>query len=509
MPAPKNPLHRDQPDPADRPATGPTPSPTPEPPSTTEADRATAPPSDGATDSEARRPRTFEPSRLGLLIVAVLVGSALFVGGFTLGARVATTPGTPASQEAQFDPFWDVYSLIQNEYAGSPKPSTDQLVQAAINGMMQSLNDPWSYYQAPSDFESSLLSVGGQAQGIGVEVQLQPIDPNSGTSCSAIGNGCELAVVQPICGSPAAAAGIQAGDVIVSVGGTALDGLTIDQATAMIKGPNDTSVTLGLLRGTTTIQRSVVRMIYNQCEVASKTLANGAVGYISVSGINDPAASQFDLALKNALAAGQRSFILDLRGNGGGYVPDAVKIASEYIPSGTILYQQDASGNQTEIAANPGGLATDPSVKLVVLVDGNTASAAEILAGALQARGRAPLIGTKTYGKGVVQEWLPLPNNDGGIHLTVARWLTPDKVWIQGKGLTPDVAATTVGARAGTDPVLDAGLVALGYPPETTASPSPAPSGSPAPSSAPSPAPSGSPAPGGSPTPGSHTPSPS
>ena len=250
MPAPKNPLHHDQPDPADRPATGPTPSPTPEPPSTTEADRAAAPPSDRATDSDARRPRTFEPSRLGLLIVAVLVGSALFVGGFTLGARVATTPGTPASQEAQFDPFWDVYSLIQNEYAGSPKPSTDQLVQAAINGMMQSLNDPWSYYQAPSDFESSLLSVGGQAQGIGVEVQLQPIDPNSGTSCSAIGNGCELAVVQPICGSPAAAAGIQAGDVIVSVGGTALDGLTIDQATAMIKGPNDTSVTLGLLRGT-------------------------------------------------------------------------------------------------------------------------------------------------------------------------------------------------------------------------------------------------------------------
>ena len=110
--------------------------------------------------------------------------------------------------------------------------------------------------------------------------------------------------------------------------------------------------------------------------------------------------------------------------------------------SGTIVYQEDAPGTQTEIDATPGGLATDPSIKLVVLVDGNTASAAEILAGALQARGRAPLIGTKTYGKGVVQEWLPLPNNDGGIHLTVARWLTPAKVWIQGKGLRPDIAAT-------------------------------------------------------------------
>jgi carboxyl-terminal processing protease len=482
MPAPKNRLHRDQPDPADPPATGPASGPTPEPSSIPQADRAAPPTSDSAAHPDRRAPRTFDPSRLSLLIVAILVGSALFVGGYTLGARVATTPGTPASQEAEFDPFWDVYSLIQKDYAGSPKPTEDQLVQAAINGMMQSLNDPWSYYQAPSDFESSLLSVGGQAQGIGVEVQLQPIDPNSGTSCSTIGDGCELAVVQPICGSPAAAAGVQAGDVIVTVGGASLNGLTIDQATALIKGANDTSVTLGLLRGSTTIQLSIVRAIYNQCEVASKTLANSAVEYISVSGINDPASSQFDLALKNALAAGRRNFILDLRGNGGGYVPDAVKIASEFIPSGTILYQQDASGAQTEIAANPGGRATDPSIKLVVLVDGNTASAAEILAGALQARGRAPLIGTKTYGKGVVQEWLPLPNNDGGIHLTVARWLTPDKVWIQGKGLTPDVAATTVGARAGTDPVLDAGLVALGYPPETTASPSSAPSETPAPS---------------------------
>lgn len=208
MPAPKNSRHRDQPDPADRPATGPTSGRSPEPPSTREDDRESALATDFAPDAQARMLRTFEPSRLGLLIVAILVGSALFVGGYTLGARVATTPGTPASQEAQFDPFWDVYSLIQKDYAGSPKPSADQLVQAAINGMMQSLNDPWSYYQAPSDFESSLLSVGGQAQGIGVEVQLQPIDPSSGITCSAIGNGCELAVVAPVCGSPAATAGI-------------------------------------------------------------------------------------------------------------------------------------------------------------------------------------------------------------------------------------------------------------------------------------------------------------
>jgi carboxyl-terminal processing protease len=448
----------------------------------------------------ARGPRTIDTSRFSIFIVAILVGSALFVGGYSLGARVATTPGTPASEESEFAPFWDVYSLIQNDYAGSPRPTQDQLIVAAIQGMMASLNDPWSYYQAPEDFANSVLNVGGQAQGIGVEIQLQPIQPGSATACPTIGNGCELAIVQPIPGSPAAAAGIQAGDVIVAVDGTSIDGLTIDQVTAKIKGPSGTPVTLAIQRGTQTINVTIVRNVYDQAEVDTRTLANGAVEYIQVSGVNDPAASQFHAALSAALAAGRKSIILDLRGNPGGYVLDAVKIASEFIPSGPILYQQDASGTQTEIAANPNGLAVDPSIKLVVLVDGNTASAAEIVAAALQARGRALLVGEKTYGKGVVQEWLPLPNNDGGIHLTTARWLTPDKVWIQGKGLTPDIAATNNGARAGTDPILDAGLVALGYPPEAgaTASPSPGASASGVPSGVPSAVPSAVPSPSAS-----------
>ena len=160
MPAPKTRLHSDQPDPADRPATDPAPGPTPGPSPTPEADSAAPPPSDGTARPDGSRRRTFAPSRLSLFLVAVLAGSALFVGGFSLGAHVATTPGTPADEETHFGPFWDVYSLIQNDYAGSPKPTEDQLVQAAIKGMMESLNDPWSYYQGPSDFQSSLLSVG-------------------------------------------------------------------------------------------------------------------------------------------------------------------------------------------------------------------------------------------------------------------------------------------------------------------------------------------------------------
>jgi carboxyl-terminal processing protease len=436
----------------------------------------------------AGRQRSVAPSRFGLVLVAILAGSALFIGGFSLGAHIATTPGTPGDEETRFGPFWDVYSLIQNDFAGSPRPSQDQLVQGAIKGMLESLNDQWSFYQGPSDFQNTLLDVGGQAQGIGVQVQLQPVDPTSTVTCSNIGNGCEMAIVQPISGSPAETAGLRAGDIIVSVGGNSLDGLTIDQAIALIKGPTDTTVTLGLLRGTATVQVSVVRKIYNQPQVDVKTLASGHVAYFHILGVNQNASSQFDQDLAAALQAGQRNIILDLRGNLGGYVDDAVKIASEFIPSGTIAYQVDASGKTAEVTAKADGKATDPTIHLVVLVDGNTASASELMAGALQSHHRAKLIGSKTYGKGVVQEYLPLSNNFGGIHLTVARWLTPDKVWIQGKGLQPDVPVSSDNARAGTDPVLDAGLEQLGFPPQSSATASPAPSASQ--SAAPSPIPS-------------------
>src|SRR5664280_474461 len=170
-----------------------------------------------------RGKRGVVASRVSLILVAILAGSALFVGGFSLGSHVATTPGTPAGEETRFGPFWDVYSLIQKEFAGSPKPSQDQLVQGAIKGMLEELNDPYSYYQPPSDFQSSLLDVGGQAEGIGVQVQLQPIDPTSKQACPNIGGGCEIAVVMPVPGSPAETAGVKSGDVIVSVDGKSLD----------------------------------------------------------------------------------------------------------------------------------------------------------------------------------------------------------------------------------------------------------------------------------------------
>src|ERR1035437_1585437 len=356
--------------------------------------------------SRAAGRRTARSSRFATVLVAVLAAGAIFVGGYTLGAHIATTPGTPAGEENRFAPFWDVYSLIQNDFAGSAKPSPDDLVRAAITGMMQSLKDPYSYYQAPADFQDSLLSVGGQAVGVGVQVQLQPTDPKSTIECTKIGGGCERAVVQPIAGSPAAKAGVRPRDVLLAVNGVSLDGLTVDQASALIKGDKGTKAILRLDRAGQQIEITVTRDVFDMPELVTKAYANGAVEYIDVTQIDPPAAAQLDDALKTSLAAGARAFILDLRGNPGGSVTDAVTMASEFISSGTIAYQVDASGTETEAKRSQARpcqsdgqwcRATDPSIPIMVLVDPNTASSAEILSGALQRRGGALVLGAPSF----------------------------------------------------------------------------------------------------------------
>ena len=174
-------------------------------------------------------------------------------------------------------------------------------------------------------------------------------------------------------------------------------------------------------------------------EVSSRNLAAGTVGYVSVAGFSDVAADEVVAALTQHVAAGQKKLILDLRGNPGGYVTAARKIASQFIGSGVVFWEQDAAGNQVATDALSGGVATDPAIRLVVLIDGGSASASEIVAGALQDTGRAMLIGAQSYGKGTVQQWQQLSGDGGAFRLTVARWLTPNKRWIHKVGLTPDV----------------------------------------------------------------------
>jgi carboxyl-terminal processing protease len=196
--------------------------------------------------------------------------------------------------------------------------------------------------------------------------------------------------------------------------------------------------------------------------VVTKDLAGGTIGYIDLTGFSDNSAASLHQAVVADIAKGEKKLILDLRGNPGGFVTAARSVASEFIGKGTIFWQEDAQGNKTATEATPGGAATDPSIKVVVLIDKGSASASEIVAGAMRDTKRATLIGETTFGKGTVQEWTPL-EGAGGFKLTVAKWLTPDQEWIHHKGIDPDVKVTVpANLPAGQDPVLDKAVQVLG-----------------------------------------------
>jgi carboxyl-terminal processing protease len=403
--------------------------------------------------------------QLALAAVAVLAGAALFLSGFSLGARTATTPGTPAADAERFAPFWDVYESITKSYVGNV--DREKLIQGAINGMIGALGDPYSAYMSPEELRKARESIGGEFSGIGAEVSTRPTDSTAGT-CATIGPSCRLVVVAPIDGSPAARAGIKAGDIITAVDGRTVDGETLDEAIAHVRGPRGTTFTLALVRdGGAPFDVPIVRDTIVSRQVETRDLAGGSATYVRVSGFSDNAAHQFETAIRDARARGITKFIVDLRDNPGGYVTAARAIASQFIANGPIFWEEAADGTQLATNAAPGGAATGPEVRVAVLVNGGSASASEIVAGALQDTGRGILVGQTTFGKGTIQQWVDLTAESGGFRLTIAKWLTPDKRWIHKKGLAPDVVVPAAGAGAGEpaasgDPYIDAALEALG-----------------------------------------------
>jgi len=422
-----------------------------------------APPGPTVPDATAAPPPPRHRSPLlgvSIALVAILAGSGLFLSGYSLGRQAAAEPGTAPSDEAAFQPFWDTYHTISDRYAGG-EVDRGELVQGAIKGMIDSLGDPFSQYLSADQYQQSLQTISGQFEGIGADLGSQAADGSQG--CAPLGTTCRLAGTKSFDGSPAARAGLLAGDFVLSVDGSALDGLTVDAARGKIRGPKGSVVTLGVQRGRATPEPFVItRDVIQTSEVSSKDLAGGTVGYVSLAGFSDVAADEVVAALSKHVAAGQKKLILDLRGNPGGYVTAARKIASQFIGSGVVFWEQDAAGNQVATDALSGGVATNPAIRLVVLIDGGSASASEIVAGALQDTGRAVLVGAQSYGKGTVQQWQQLTADGGAFRLTVARWLTPSKRWIHKVGLTPDVVVTVPKtAPIGSDPILDKALEVL------------------------------------------------
>jgi carboxyl-terminal processing protease len=410
----------------------------------------------------AAEPRRIPFLAISVALVAVMAGSALFLSGYSLGRQAATEPGTPPSQSEAFQPFWDTYHAINDRYAGGDVDPT-KVVQGAIRGMIQALGDPYSAYLTSDEYRDSLLGISGQFEGIGAEIATEGSDGTEG--CSPLGSTCRLVVTKPIAGSPADKAGVKVGDVVVSVDGAALDGLTVDAARDRIRGPKGSVVALTLRRSGAPIQLTITRDVVQTTEVESRVLADGTVGYIGLAGFSDAAADDVVAALKAHLSAGRTKLILDVRGNPGGYVTAARKIASQFIASGPVFWEQDAQGKQVATEALGDGVATAADVDVVVLIDGGSASASEIVAGALQDTGRARLVGQQSFGKGTVQQWQELSGDGGAFKLTIARWLTPNKRWINGTGLTPDVVVTVpTPLPAGSDPTLDKALQLLAGP---------------------------------------------
>ena len=437
------------------------------------------PPSDEAvaapvtpTVPPGRPPRRgVGPLQLALAVVALLAGAALFLSGFTLGARTATTPGTPAADQALFAPFWDTWDSINRSYVG--QVDQKKLVEGSIDGMIKALGDPYSLYMSPDDLQRAREALGGQFEGIGAVISARSSAPAAGT-CTTLGPTCQMTVVSAIAASPAEAAGLRAGDVVTAIDGASVDGLTLDQAIAKVRGKKGTPVVLTVARaGQAPFDLRIVRDTIVQTQVETRDLANASVRYIRVAAFSDNAATDFTDALRAGLAKGERSVIVDLRDNPGGYVTAARTIASQFIASGPLFWEESADGTQVATDASPGGVATDPGIRVMVLVNKGSASASEIVSGALQDTKRGTLVGETTFGKGTVQQWVDLTDNSGGFRLTVAKWLTPAKRWIHTKGLTPDVAvAASVGSTTPTgDPYIDEALKALGAPAATGALP--------------------------------------
>ena len=386
-------------------------------------------------------------------VVAVLAGGALFMSGVLVGQRIDAQPGTPTSRADAFQPFWDTYEAIEDRYAGG-EINQEAIIRGAIRGMVEALEDPYSAYLTPEEYQSGLQDLSGQFEGIGAEIGTRTTAGET-SDCATLGPDCILIVVSPLEGSPAKRAGLLAGDAILRVDGSGLDGLTVDGARDRVRGKKGTTVILTIQRGADApFDVPIVRDTIVQREVIERDLAGGAIGYINVTGFSDNAASQFHEALKTDLDAGRKKIILDLRGNPGGYVTAARQIASEFIASGPLFWEEDADGRQVQTDASSGGLATSDDIAVVVLVDRGSASASEIVAGALQDRHRATLVGETTFGKGTVQQWIELQDN-GALKLTIAKWLTPDKRWIHRVGIIPDVA---VPAPEQPDPEQDPAL---------------------------------------------------
>lgn len=385
-----------------------------------------------------------------LIVFLALTGLAgAFYGGMWVGSSFQPVveeeePNYLTSSDpdlaALFSPFFQVWDIIHEQYIDQPLNDT-KLMQSAIGGLMEGLGDEHSSYMDPLTYQQVNADLEGSYTGIGAWVDT---------------SGEYVVVVAPMPGSPAEAAGIQTGDKVVAIDGEDMTGIDPSLALQSILGPADTVVTLTIEReGEDELLEFSITRAEIEIPVIEYRMLDDNIAYIYLSQFSINAGEKVREALNELLAQNPVGVILDLRNDTGGYLDAAFDVTSAFIQSGPIMLEEIGDGSKQTYSAYENAIA--PDIPLVVLVNGGSASASEITAGAIQDRGRGTLVGTITYGKGSVQNWIKLEGDNGAIRVTIARWLTPDGNQINKVGLTPDVVVeyTQEDADAGIDPQLD------------------------------------------------------
>lgn len=350
------------------------------------------------------------------------------------------TSSTPGELQTLFVPFWEAWDIVHEQYVNQPVDDT-LLMQGAIRGMMEAVGDDYTYYMDPQVYETETSSLSGEYEGIGAFVDTR---------------GDYLTIVSPIEGSPAEAAGLRPGDMIIAIDGEDMTGYTPEEARQRVLGEAGTTVVLTVAREgeTEPLEFSIVRARITVPSVTGEMLDNG-IAYVDINTFGEKTTPELRAKLDELLAQNPKGIVIDLRFNPGGYLITSVEVASEFLDEGVVLIEQYGDGSRDTYNALGNGRATD--LPIVILINEGSASASEIVAGALQDHGRAELVGTQSYGKGSVQTLAPLSNDQGAARVTIAKWLTPDGRAIEGVGLTPDylVELTEEDAANDRDPQLD------------------------------------------------------
>lgn len=378
--------------------------------------------------------------------VASAAESTIEGNTITFGADATAQP-----KDLDFDKFWQAWNLLQDNFvethASSSIPTYQERVYGAIAGLTQSYGDPYTVFFPPADAKQFNEDIKGSFGGVGME-----LGERAGS----------LTVVAPLKDSPAERAGIRAGDVISAIDGKASESMAVEAAVKLIRGQIGTTVTLTLKRAgeaaplTVKIVRDTIKI-----QVIKSYKRDDGIFVIELYSFSENSAELFRQALRAYFESGSTKLILDLRGNPGGYLESAVQMSSFFLPVGSTIVIEDYKGKRANVTHRSLGynVFANKKLSMAILVDQGSASASEILAGALSQNGVGKLIGTRTFGKGSVQQLMEL-GGGAELKITIARWLTPDGTSISDGGLKPDIKVERTAEQftAGQDPQKDAAI---------------------------------------------------